>query len=132
MTSKERVLTTLKLQEPDQVPTFEWIINHDIIEKMTGQRDEIEFIKSMGIDGIMVQENMKKEYIDQYHYRDEWGIVRETKSEYPNAVEYPIKTMKDLDKLTIPDTDVEYRYEDIKDAIKKEHLFSGVLNVRQQ
>ena len=86
---------------------------------MTGQRDEIEFIKSMGIDGIMVQENMKKEYIDQYHYRDEWGIVRETKSEYPNAVEYPIKTMKDLDKLTIPDTDVEYRYEDIKDAIKK-------------
>jgi len=117
MTSKERVLTTLQLKEPDVVPTFEWIINPDIIEKMTGQRDEIQFVKMMGIDGIMVSEDFKKEIIDSTHYRDEWGIVRETVSEYPNPVVNPVKNEADLKNLTIPDPDAEYRYDGVKKAL---------------
>jgi hypothetical protein len=37
MTSKERVLTTIKLQEPDKVPLGEWGVDHDIVEKIIGR-----------------------------------------------------------------------------------------------
>ena len=119
MTSKERVIRALNRQEPDRIPTFEWIINHDIIEKMTGHRDEIKFINEMEIDGIMVAEDFKKEPVDSTHYRDEWGIVRETVSEYPNPVVNPIKSEADLDKLTVPDPDAEYRYDTIKRVLSE-------------
>jgi len=117
--SKERVIKALKREEPDRIPTFEWIINPDVIEKMTGQRDEIEFIKMMDIDGIAVGTNMRKERIDDRHYKDEWGIVRVSYDEYPNPVGNPIKSEEDIKKLTIPDPDADYRFDDIKKAMEK-------------
>jgi len=115
----ERVLKALKREEPDRIPTFEWIINPGVIMKMTGQRDEIEFIKMMDIDGMTVGTNMKKVTVDSKHFKDEWGIVRVSYDEYPNAVGYPIKNENDLKKLIVPDPDAEYRFDNIRHAMKE-------------
>ncbi|QGP91606.1 Uroporphyrinogen decarboxylase [Neomoorella glycerini] len=114
MKPKERVIKTLQREEPDRIPTFEWIISPSVIEKMTGQRDEVKFIELMDIDGMAVAPNMKKEVIDSRHYRDEWGIVRASYDEYPMPVDYPIKDEEDLKKLRVPDPDADYRFDDIK------------------
>lgn len=119
MKPKERVIKALKREEPDRIPTFEWIINPDVIEKMTGQRNEIDFIKIMDIDGMAIGTNMKKERIDDRHYKDEWSIVRVSYDEYPNPVGYPVKDEEDLKKLQIPDPDADYRFDDIKHAMKE-------------
>lgn len=119
MKPKERVIKALKREEPDRIPTFEWIINPGVIEKMTGQRNEIEFVKIMDIDGIAVGTNMKKIKVDDRHYKDEWGIVRVSYDEYPNPVGYPVKDEDDLKKLTVPDPDADYRFDDIKHAMKE-------------
>jgi len=118
VTSRERVLAALRRQEPDRVPTFEWILNPDVIEKMTGSRSEIKFVKQMDLDGIAVGTNLKHEQIDDKHYREEWGIVRVSYDEYPTPVEHPVQTEKDLKNLTVPDPDADYRFDDIKKAMK--------------
>ncbi len=118
MKPKERVIKTLQKKEPDRVPTFEWIISPSVIEKMTGQCDEIKFIELMDIDGMAVAPNMKKEIIDNRHYRDEWGIVRVSYEEYPMPVDYPVKNQEDLKKLRIPDPDADYRFDDIKRVVE--------------
>jgi len=117
MTSNECVLTALQGKDPEWLPTFEWILNPDVIEAMTGTRDELEFVELTGIDGIAIGTNMKHEFIDDRHYKDEWGITRVSYGEYPNAVGHPVKTLKDLEKLNIPDPDVEYRFDNIKKAM---------------
>ncbi|KLU62755.1 uroporphyrinogen decarboxylase [Peptococcaceae bacterium CEB3] len=119
MKAKERVKIALSGGQPDRIPTFEFIINPNVIEKMIGQRDEIEFIRAMDIDAIAVAPNMKKEVIDDRCYKDEWGITRVSYDEYPNPVAFPIKSERDLKSLAIPDPDAEYRFNDINRVIKE-------------
>ena len=45
MTSQERVLTVLRLEEPDRIPTFEWDIDPDLIVNMTGGGTYEDFIE---------------------------------------------------------------------------------------
>lgn len=119
MTSKERVIKALKREEPDRLPTFEWIIHPRIIKALTGQESEIEFIRQMDIDGIAINTNMKKEKINDQHFRDEWNIVRVSNDEYPNAVEFPIQTEDDMEHFIIPDPDADYRFDDIRKGMEE-------------
>jgi uroporphyrinogen decarboxylase len=119
MTGRERVIKALKREEPDRVPTFEWIIHPKVIRGLTGQDSEMEFIRRMGLDGIAVGTDVKKETVDDRHFRDEWGIVRVSYDEYPNAVQFPVSTEKDLETLSIPDPDAEYRFDSIKKAMRE-------------
>lgn len=119
MTGRERVIRVLKLEEPDRVPTFEWIIHPRVIKGLTGQDSEIEFIRRMGLDGIAIGTDMNKEKVDDRHFRDEWGITRVSYDEYPNAVGFPVATEEDLKKLRIPDPDADYRFDSIKKAMRE-------------
>jgi len=126
MTGRERVLKALIREEPDRLPTFEWIIHPGIIKSLTGQESEIEFIRQMEIDGIAVgteptdpTSTMKKERIDDRHFRDEWGIIRTSYEEYPNAVGHPVQSEEDLKSLSIPDPDADYRFDNIKRVMKE-------------
>lgn len=126
MTGRERVIKALRLEEPDRLPTFEWIIHPGIIKALTGQESAIEFIRMMGLDGIALgtettdpTSTMKKVKVDNRHFRDEWGIVRVSYDEYPNAVGHPIQSEKDMKFLSIPDPDAEYRFDNITEAMKE-------------
>jgi len=119
MTAKECVLEALQRREPEWIPTFEWILNPDVMEAMTGTRDDMEFVERTGIDGIAIGTNMKHEFVDDKHYKDEWGITRVSWDEYPNPVGHPVQTPEDLKKLNIPDPDADYRFDNIKTAMKR-------------
>jgi uroporphyrinogen decarboxylase len=119
MTGRERLLCALKRQEPDRVPTLEWVLNPDVTEAMAGTRSQLEFARKMGVDGIAVSLDGKKETIDSQHYRDEWGVVRISYDEYPTPVGFPVKTEEDFKKLVIPDPDAEERFSSIRAALKE-------------
>ena len=119
MTGRERVLAALQRQEPDRVPTFEWIINPGVIEKMTGRRSEIEFIRQLDLDGMALGTDMKKTPVDDRHFKDEWGITRVAYDEYPNPVGFPMSAEGDLKALTVPDPDADYRFDKIRHAMQE-------------
>lgn len=127
MTGKERMITALKRQQPDRVPTMEWVLNPDVTEAITGDRDQIAFAKKMGIDAVAVSLNYSKETVDSEHFVDEWGVKRISYDEYPTPVGYPIKDEADFKQFKVPDPDAEYRFDSIKKALKQAEGEIGIV-----
>ena len=119
MTPKGRVLAALRRQEPDLVPHFEWILNPAVRRAMTGLESELDFIEQVDIDGIAVGTDMRQETVDSRHHRDEWGVVRVSWDEYPNAVGHPVATREDLKNISVPDPDADYRFDSIRAALRR-------------
>lgn len=118
MTGRERILAALRRQEPDQVPTMEWVLDPMVIKKMNGATSPMEFVQKSGLDGIAVSLNYSKEIIDSRHFLDEWGVTRVSYDDYPNPVGHPVKNESDLKKLIVPDPDAEYRFDSIKKSLE--------------
>lgn len=118
MTGRERILAALRRQEPDRVPTMEWVLDPKVINTMNGATSPMEFVKKAGLDGIAVSLNYTKETIDDRHFLDEWGITRVSYDDYPNPVGHPVKSMDDFKKLVIPDPDAQHRFDSIKSALE--------------
>ncbi len=117
MTGRERILAALRRQQPDRVPTMEWVLHPQVMKDMNGAEGDIEFAQRVGLDGIAVSIDYTKETIDDKHFKDEWGVVRVSYDDYPNPVGYPVKDMADFKKLVIPDPDADYRFNKIKKAL---------------
>lgn len=127
MTGRERIISALKREQPDRVPTMEWVLNPDVTEAITGDRDQLAFAKKAGLDAIAVSLNYAKETFDDRHYIDEWGVKRISYDEYPTPVEYPIKDENDFKSFKVPDPDAEYRFDSIKKALKEADGEIGVV-----
>lgn len=120
----ERVLTALKLQEPDIVPHFERVARN-VREAILPGCTEEEFVEYMDLDGIR--------FIDRTHSwsyeivdpakrikRDQWGgLVRYTTEDNPVPMEPAIKNEKDLDNYKLPDPDLPWRYEHLQRLVKR-------------
>lgn len=119
MNGIDRIITALERKVPDRVPTLEWVLNPDVTSAMTGDSDQIDFAKKMGVDAVSVSLNYRKTVIDDKHFIDEWGVKRISYDEYPTPIGYPIAEMSDFEKFKEPDPDDEYRFQSIKAALKK-------------
>jgi uroporphyrinogen decarboxylase len=119
MTGRERLLCALQRKIPDRIPTLEWVLDAEVAYKMAGTRDQIDFARAMGIDGVSVSLNYRNVPVDEKHAVDEWGVTRVSYGEYPTPVKSPIKTMDDFKGMSIPDPDDPYRFGSIKDALKR-------------
>ena len=122
MNSYERVLTVLNREEPDRVPTFEWLIDQAVIAGLCGNKCSLEeFVERMDIDGVVVSSVNKQKTIGDHHFIDEWGV--EKKSVYidplPMAVRSPIAKEKDLKSLIIPDPRAPYRMDKLRETVKR-------------
>jgi uroporphyrinogen decarboxylase len=117
MTGRERILAVLNRQVPDRIPTCEWVLNPQVMEKICGTKDDVAFVEKMDIDGIAIGLDSKNEVLDDRHIRDEWGITRVTYDEYPNPVGYPIKDMADFKNFILPEPLTPYRFNKIKRAL---------------
>jgi uroporphyrinogen decarboxylase len=119
MTPKERVIAALTRHEPDLVPHFEWILDPAVRKSMTGLDSELDFVEAFDLDAVAVAPDMRREAIDAEHHRDEWGIIRVSWGEYPNAVGHPVTGLRDLARLRVPDADVEYRFDAFREALRR-------------
>lgn len=127
MTGRERIIAALKREQPDRVPTMEWVLNPDVTEAISGDRDQLTFAKKMGIDAIAVSLNYSREKVDDEHFVDEWGVKRISYDEYPTPVAYPIKDENDFKNFKVPDPDAEYRFDSIKKALKEAEGEVGIV-----
>jgi uroporphyrinogen decarboxylase len=102
--SEERILKTLKREEVDKVPFFEWIIDKRVINAINPGMTGDEFIYSMDLDAVCADLDYEKEEIEPGIFRDEWGIVKKfNHEEHSYPISGPIKTMRDLEAYIPPD-----------------------------
>lgn len=118
----ERVLSVLRLEEPDRVPHFEWEFSAEVVEALGGTRDYFNFIELMDIDAVMVAPRYRTTKIAADLLIDEWGATRRLGAEntaLPVDDLAPIKTLAGMDTWQPPDPDDPYRYEGIQAAIER-------------
>jgi len=137
MNGYQRIMTALRLEQPDRVPLFELIINEPVIRALypdlslkerqleRGSQGiyqiQADFIEREDIDAITIFEDFRpKKWIDEKHYIDEWGITwRIPSSGIPYAISHPIQEEEDLDAYIPPDPDADYRLDTLKKAVRR-------------
>ena len=148
MTSRERILTSLKHEEPDRVPldlgglatTIE-TIPYNELKKYTGIKGETinflrdhveppeELLKRFKIDTRYIRikppGNFKVQIDPDNSYLDEWGTrwKKSPTSLYWDPVAFPLKeaTLKDLERYPWPDPDDPGRTEGLRERAKMLH-----------
>ena len=139
MNGLERITRALKRQEPDRVPHFELGIHEKVREVIKPGASYEDFVEFMDIDAIGVGDLTNATRftpIDETKkvYRDQWGaIVRFSEEAAPMPAEAPIKTEKDLEKYVPPDPDEDWRYDNLRKAVKRfkgqRAIFAGATDV---
>lgn len=122
MNSSERVVTALNRQEPDRVPTFEWEIDHNIIQSLTPNHDYFDFVEEMDLDAVVIGPDYKSEQIDENTYIDEWKVVkRKGHEEYliPLEDQAPIRSIKDFKHYSPPDPITPERFATLRKAVER-------------
>ncbi|MEW6359176.1 MAG: uroporphyrinogen decarboxylase family protein [Planctomycetota bacterium] len=120
MTGLERVMTSLRHEEPDKVPLWELIVNKPVIEALYGDISYLDFCEKEGLDGVTIFETHSMEDLGNDTIKDEWGTIWKIE---PNGIPYPIggpiRDESDLDKYTPPDPDADYRLDALRSAVKR-------------
>jgi len=135
MSGQERVLAVIKRQEPDRVPTFEIVIDDSVVKSMVGEDASYEdFLELFDLDAVMCNPICRREPAGNGALKDEWGVTRRICADgYAMAWDEhaPIKEWADLEVWQPPDPYAAFRYDTIKQQIKR---FKGkksiVLRVR--
>jgi len=124
MNGLERVMTALRIREPDRVPHFERIAKR-VREAILPGSSEEDIVEHLDLDGIRFIDRTHSwsyEMVDEGKRikRDQWGgLVRYTSEDNPVPMEPAIKSERDLDTYKLPDPDEEWRYEHLKRLVKR-------------
>jgi uroporphyrinogen decarboxylase len=122
MTNRERVLTVLRREEPDRIPTFEWDLDPDLVKKMTGGGTYEDFVEKFDLDAVMCGPDYTKTPVNGGNLLDEWGVTRTRGHEaYAMAVDEfsPIKSMADFERWAPPDPYAPHRFDTMKRRVKR-------------
>jgi uroporphyrinogen decarboxylase len=128
MTGAERILTVLKLKEPDTVPHTELLIEKNIINAILPNASYEDFVNHMGLDGLLVFDKIsawKFEIINQTEQikKDQWGgLIRFSEAaalgiSVGTAFRSPEEV--NLKNYVVPDPDEEWRYNKLRDIVKR-------------
>lgn len=132
MTSKERFLAAVNLEQPDRVPYYDFLFFQDLFKAVIGRRpeaynakDAIECAKKLGLDAVWVPTNAFSGYSSEISsdgvYTDEWGTVfKKDEASWPidAPIDYPIKNREDLKKYNAPDPNASGRIDDVRYGVE--------------
>ncbi len=114
MTGAERVLTALRVEQPDRVPFWDGP-SRRIRQELLPNASYEEVVAHFDLDAVGVDDRFVDGYlvetIDNSHYRNQWGTVVALTADQPHPIEAAIKTEKDLDEWRPPDPDEPWRYQ---------------------
>jgi len=127
MTGLERIVTTVKHQEPDVVPHFEISIDKKVRDAITHNPSAsyADFIEYMDIDAINIYDKIsawsyKPLSADNKIRQDQWGgIVQFTTEDLGHPMVPAIKSERDVDTYVPPNPDDEWRYDELKSLVKR-------------
>lgn len=120
MLPKDRMLTALRRETPDKIPTFEWFVDTEISKAMCETDDPVEAVERLDLDGLNVRADYEKKWLDGETFVDEWGILRKkTNDMIPAAMEHPIKDIGRQADYIFPDPYSGNRFNTLERALKK-------------
>ena len=132
MNAKERLMAALNHLPLDRVPSFEWFIDSQVGEALTGSRDPLDIVQGLELDAINVRSDYTREQVEPDTYRDEWGIVRRETGDCIAAVmQSPLIDVNQHGDYRFPDPDASQRFKTLAQAQERlggEHAL--VLNLR--
>lgn len=139
MNGLERMRKALKRQQPDRVPHFEFLIHQKVRDALKPGLSYEDFIAYMDIDSIgLGDKNNAHRYtpVDEAKkvYRDQWGAMVKFSAEVAGIPFDPaIKSERDFDNYVMPDPDEEWRYDNLRKAVKRfkgeRAIFCGVTDI---
>lgn len=139
MNGLERMCKALKREPPDRVPHFEFLIHQKVRDAIKPGLSYEDFIEYIDIDGIgLGDKNNAHRYtpVDEAKrvYRDQWGATVKFSVEVAGIPFEPaIKSERDFEKYMMPDPDEEWRYDNLRKAVKRfkgeKAIFCGVTDV---
>lgn len=120
LTSAERIITVLKREEPDRVPHFEWLVDRKVREALCPDCSSAhEFAVRMDHDALIVDVAFQKTALGEGRWLSEWGyITQDTDEEHGIEVDFPIKTLEDLERYQPPDIHSPDRYQLIEQTVQ--------------
>jgi len=123
LTNLERILKTVRHEEPDVVPHFELLHHQKVRDAILPGASYEEFIEYMDIDAANVVDKTAWEYetLDAAKkiYRDQWGAIVQFTSEDLSVPREPVfKSEKDIDGYIPPDPDLPWRYERLQKLVR--------------
>lgn len=77
MNSYERFFTALNRKEPDRLPLMELEVEKSVIEKISPGSNIFDFYDEIGLDAIVVFEDIPWVKINPYIKRDHFGVLRD-------------------------------------------------------
>lgn len=126
LTGLERILKTIRLEEPDVVPHFELMLNEQVRNAILPGASYEDFIEYLDLDGICVHDKTggawEYETLDASKKikRDQWGaIVRFTEQQAGHPIKPAIELEEALDTYVPPDPDLPWRYERLERVLKR-------------
>ena len=86
MTRQERLLTALRVQQPDRVPMFDFLFQQPMYEALIGRRpesyngrDAVECALALNHDGVWIPfggfSGYRPKFLRENVYQDEWGTT---------------------------------------------------------
>lgn len=120
MNARDRILTAMQRKTPDRVPSFEWFIDTDVAEAITGQRDAIDIVEALELDGINIRADYSKKQVKPDTFADEWGTLRkETGDCIPAIVKSPVSDIQQQDRFVFPDVEAPHRFTTLARACER-------------
>ncbi len=120
MNGRERILTALRCEVPDRVPSFEWFIDARVGEALTGSTDPFDIVEQLQLDGVNVRASYRKQHLDDQTWVDEWGITRQlTGDVLPVVVESPIQDITRHGDFQFPNPDAADRFVSVEQALQR-------------
>ena len=123
MTGLERMMTVVKLEEPDTVPHAE-LVSEKVREAILPGAPYEEFVEYLDLDSVTGYDKLvawKWEMEDEAKgiVRDQWGGLAKLTSDQPHPMKPAITGEKDLDHYVSPDPDDPAKFEWLKAWIKR-------------
>lgn len=113
-------MRTLRREETDRIPHFEWIIDRRVRDAICPGSTMEEFTVRMGLDAILTAPDYRREQISPSRVRNEWGTILEySAEEYGMPIDGPIKTLNDLDRYYAPDPHAPGRWASLDKLVSR-------------
>ena len=128
MTPYERVMTTLRREQPDRVPIFEFMIDPKVINGILPGGSYVDLVEALDIDCVvtptpsrMYNLHVVEELADGTPiYQSDWGERRAANVEMVTIpVVHPIKTHADWEAYQMPDPDRPERLAYLRDLVAR-------------
>ncbi len=139
MNGFERIQKALKCEEPDRVPHFEFLVDKKVRDVIKSGLSAEDFSEYMNLDAIgLPDKNVAWRYTmvneAKNLYQDQWGAIVKFSTEAAGIPQEPaLKAESDFDNYTMPDPDEDWRYERLKEAVRRfkgeKAIFCGCTDV---